>query len=455
MEEAHGKKLVNPDTPGKLIGIFGKPGTGKSHAFTKIFEPYLRSINESKTLKKGAFMGSASLNIGSFTLHSQLGLKISKDPKNLGNTNVTQNQRDKIDEWLHVLSLMMDEISQIAAALLSQICAALCFIKECKKIFGNLNVFFFGDFYQMESISSSLFRTLNECNESKINNNAGIEIAKGRGLWHQLNYVVFLDEPQRSKDKVFSRIKRRIRNGCCQKEDIDILNTRTIQKSSMDHAKKFIDAPFYTTRHYEIDYINEKRIYFHSLQHNKQIVKWKTPIFVNGKQISYESCIYEMLYHERYKFTQKNLKKIGREFLYCEGVPYKILQTPKHGNHTGTVTANIGVTVGIQLDSREDIMIKKNVCKIRKLMYPPKVIFLNLHKHRLKQKLKGLEQFPLGTVPILPVYESMTLNIEKINEKWFNLYHGPAYNVPSELKIKLFGYKLAPAFCKYRLWLPR
>ena len=32
-----------------LIGIFGKPGTGKSHAFTRVFEPYLRSINESKT----------------------------------------------------------------------------------------------------------------------------------------------------------------------------------------------------------------------------------------------------------------------------------------------------------------------------------------------------------------------------------------------------------------------
>ena len=57
LEEAHNKKLVNSEKIGKLIGIFGKPGTGKSHAFTRIFEPYLRSINESKTLKKRSFYG--------------------------------------------------------------------------------------------------------------------------------------------------------------------------------------------------------------------------------------------------------------------------------------------------------------------------------------------------------------------------------------------------------------
>ena len=205
LEEAHNQKLVNPETKGNLIGIFGKPGTGKSHAFTRIFEPYLRSINESKTLKKGAFMGFAALNIESFTLHSQLGLRIANNSKKtikcLGNTNISQNKRDKINAWINVISLMIDEISQISAALLLQISMAICIIKESKKIFGNLNMFFFGDFYQMESISPSLFRNLNECNVRKINNNDGIEITQGRGLWHQLDYAVFLDEPQRAKDK--------------------------------------------------------------------------------------------------------------------------------------------------------------------------------------------------------------------------------------------------------------
>ena len=341
---------------------------------------------------------------------------------------------------------MIDEISQISAALLLQISMAICIIKESKKIFGNLNMFFFGDFYQMESISPSLFRNLNECNVRKINNNDGIEITQGRGLWHQLDYALFLDEPQRAKDKLFSKIKRRIRNGCCEKEDIDILNKLTIQKSSLIRVNKFNEAPFYTTRHYEIDYINEKRIHFYASQHNKQIIKWKTPIFVNGKQISFESWIYEMLYQEKYKFTQKNLKKIGREFLYCEGAPYKILATPKHGMHTGTVTANICATVGIQFDSKEDINRKTTNCKIRKLTYPPKVIFVQLQKHTLKHKLKGMEDFPIGTVPVFPQFESLTLNIQKTNERWFNLFSGEAFSVPSEIKIRLFGYKLAPAF---------
>ena len=173
LEEAHFKKRKNTDIKGLLIAILGKPGTGKSHAFTQILEPYLKARKETDTLRKGAFTGGASLNINTLTLHSQLGLSIVNDVKditrNWGNMNISENKRDKINAWRSVLSLMIDEISQIAAILLSQICTALCFLKECRKIFGNLNMFFFGDFYQMESIAPSLFRTLNESNQNKIN----------------------------------------------------------------------------------------------------------------------------------------------------------------------------------------------------------------------------------------------------------------------------------------------
>ena len=75
-------------------------------------------------------------------------------------------------------STMIDEISQISAVLLSQICVALCTIKECQKIFGNINMFFFGDFYQMESISTSLFRTIKEIDESKTNSNYTTQVIK-------------------------------------------------------------------------------------------------------------------------------------------------------------------------------------------------------------------------------------------------------------------------------------
>ena len=81
------------------------------------------------------------------------------------------------------------------------------------------------------------------------------------------------------------------------------------------NTNKFREAPFYTTRHYEIDYINEKRIHFYASQHNKQILKWKTPIYVNGKQISSESWIYEFLYQERYKCTQRILKNRARIYI--------------------------------------------------------------------------------------------------------------------------------------------
>ena len=238
----------------------------------------------------------------------------------------------------------------------------------------------------MESIAPSLFRTLNESNQNKITNNYTIEVTKGRGVWRQLDHVIFFDEPHRAKDEVFSRIKRRLRNGCIQKEDILILNSRCVQQCSTTDAKRFIEAPFYTTRHYEIDYVNVRRIDFYSIKHNKQLIKWKTPIIINGKTISTKSWIYQMLYHERFSLTQKKLKKIGREFFYCEGVAYKILVTPKHGGNTGTVTSNIGVMVGLQLDERE-IDSKNRFSLIRELLYPPKVVFFLIKKKHTRGKI--------------------------------------------------------------------
>ena len=101
--------------------------------------------------------------------------------------------------------------------------------------------------------------------------------------------------------------------------------------------------------------------------------------------------------------------------------------------------------VGLQLDERE-IDSKNRFSLIRELLYPPKVVFLKLRKHTLGKKLSGLENFPIGTVPIFPGYESVTLDLTSINEKWLNMYNASKYSIPSKLKIKLFGYKLAPAF---------
>ena len=43
---------------------------------------------------------------------------------------ITKHKRDKINELVNVLSLMIDEISQISGALFSRISAAICVIKD-------------------------------------------------------------------------------------------------------------------------------------------------------------------------------------------------------------------------------------------------------------------------------------------------------------------------------------
>ena len=73
-------------------------------------------------------------------------------------------------------------------------------------------------------------------------------------------------------------------------------------------------------------------------------------------------------------------------------------------------------------------------------------MFFKIRKTHIREKLAGLENFPIGIVPIFLEFESITLDLMSINEKWLHMYNASEYSIPSKLKIKLFGYKLAPAF---------
>ena len=80
--------------------------------------------------------------------------------------------------------------------------------------------------------------------------------------------------------------------------------------------------------------------------------------FLNGKH-QFTLMVNKYLLNHRFtifyikndiNLLKKSLKKQEENFMYCEGTPYKILVTPKDGQHTGTVIANIGVLVGFQLN---------------------------------------------------------------------------------------------------------
>ena len=44
--------------------------------------------------------------------------------------------------------------------------------------------------------------------------------------------------------------------------------------------------------------------------------------------------------------------KVGREFLFCEGAPYMILETPRSGGECGACNGNICYGVELLLDPR-------------------------------------------------------------------------------------------------------
>ena len=117
-----------------------------------------------------------------------------------------------------------------------------------------------------------------------------------------------------------------------------------------------------------------------------------------------------------------------------------ILETPKDGGVSGCVNGNIGKAVGIILNPKE----LPSSARIRMLEHPPHGILLNLQKHTLQKKLTGLEEFPVGTVPISPSLGNyFNINLPLINKNWYKLSWPDS---ESNLRVRRFGFKISPAF---------
>ena len=198
--------------------------------------------------------------------------------------------------------------------------------------------------------------------------------------------------------------------------------------------------PSASARNCEVDYINNFRILEYAKQHNRQLLIFKSSLRMGGITIPPSSWLYRLLEQESETFTQAKCQKINSEFVYCEGAPYMILETPKDGGISGSVNGNIGKAVGIILNPKE----LPSSARIRVLEHPPHAILLSLQTHTLQKKLTGLEEFPVGTVPIQPsLGNSFNINLPLINKNWYKLSWPDS---ESNLRVRRFGFKVSPAF---------
>ncbi|KAF8064262.1 hypothetical protein FPV67DRAFT_1399031, partial [Lyophyllum atratum] len=123
----------------------------------------------------------------------------------------------------------------IGCKLLLRISEALCAAKEKEGPFGGINIIFAGDFAQLPPVGET--RLFSHVNTFKVTTKNGQDNVFGKLLWLDIKTVVILRQIMRHtgpENQNFVQLLERLREGCCNEEDYDMLNSRIIKNASPD-----------------------------------------------------------------------------------------------------------------------------------------------------------------------------------------------------------------------------
>jgi ATP-dependent DNA helicase PIF1 len=177
------------------VFISGNAGTGKSFL--------LKHIKESiPNIHITASTGIAAVNVGGQTLHSWSGIGLGNVPADKLTFSFKVINRIKLAKILAI-----DEISMISAETLDLVNDVIKLIRKNDKPFGEIQVIFFGDFFQLPPVQGDF------CFNSK--------------TWTDLKMTsVILKKVFRQSDEVFVNMLNHIRHANLTPEDISLLTDR-------------------------------------------------------------------------------------------------------------------------------------------------------------------------------------------------------------------------------------
>ena len=133
--------------------ITGPGGTGK----TKLIEHLVNhSKSEGHAVQVCAMTGCATilLNNNARTLHSWSGIKLAKGSKHMVVGNVLKN-RAACAAWRKVKVLIIDEVSMMSMKIFEILEEVARLVRKNSQPFGNIQVIFTGDFYQLPPVGNS------------------------------------------------------------------------------------------------------------------------------------------------------------------------------------------------------------------------------------------------------------------------------------------------------------
>jgi len=202
---------------------------------------YLKKNFSHLGLEITASTGIASINIGGSTIHSFAGIGLANHPIEQILANLKQTKFNKIRKRIiKTKTLAIDEISMISPELLEILDIVFREIRQSKKIFGGLQVLFFGDFLQLPPVNK-FNEEISYCFNSKI--------------WEDFNFKNFiLTKAFRQSDKDFIDILNNLRFGIVNLNDQKILDSRV----NIADQNQSIKPTILTTHNDRVERINAK-----------------------------------------------------------------------------------------------------------------------------------------------------------------------------------------------------
>ena len=198
--------------------ILGKAGTGKTFVLSQVFNK-IKSLG--KKIQVTSSSGISSLLFdNAMTLHSFAGIGTCRWDKNEILAQVLQ-QREKLQRWIDIETLIIDEGSMISARVFETIEFLARSIRKNENIFGGVQIIVSADFYQLPPVKNE-FDNARYMFEST--------------LFSQIPHIFELTEIMRQDQVEFINFLNAVAEGTCDTSHVNFVNT---------FLKKTLDAKLF------------------------------------------------------------------------------------------------------------------------------------------------------------------------------------------------------------------
>ena len=251
------------DLKPQVIGyVGGSAGTGKSEVISALLK-FATLWGRRDSIETMAFMNLAAINVDGETIHASRAIAVFRQQ------SMNATRKAKIN---NIYLSIIDEASMIPQDLLGKAELRTREVKHNDQVWGGIHILFTGDPLQLPPVAGPHFFKPLADKTNDFNSTAAYKI------WTSVNWTACLTNIWRQRnDKQFEEILERMHWGVNTQEDLNICNTRTIDKVRTNETllqQRSADyfAPMVTA-------LNDDRVAYGKQQTFDYAVKHKVTLF--------------------------------------------------------------------------------------------------------------------------------------------------------------------------------